>query len=379
VYDPQIMQSNQSATTKKPGFSALKRITIGTAVFLTFVGLAFSYSKTAHAGLFSFLSDLVGNQEAAAGPVHELAADSQISPMIVLQAVSSQANAASTSDMPPIVGDTTLSPEVARMNATSTEDVNTQISIYVVRQGDTISSVAKMFNVSMNTILWANDLTSRSTLRQGQTLVILPVTGLTYTVKKGDSIQSIAKKYGSDIEDILNYNDITLGTTLAVGQEIIIPDAEVPVRTAPVSTPGKITKAPNEPLLDGWGWPSYPGYYSCPLPGARLTQGLHGHNGIDLGAPKGTPIRAAAAGTVIIARANGAWNGGYGNFIAVLHDNGTQSLYAHLSRGAVVSGQRVEKGQTVGYVGSTGLSTGNHLHLEIRGAQNPFADASLCR
>lgn len=374
------MQRTSPETTQKTVSSISKRVALLATIILSVAGLTISFSKTAHAGLFSFLSSLVGNQEVSADTKPVSFADSQVSPVIVLQASAVLADDVASAT-PPIEGDTTLSPDLARMNATSTEDINTQISLYTVRQGDTISSVAKMFNVSVSTILWANDLSSKSTLQPGQTLVILPVTGVSYTVKKGDTIQTIAKQLRADVTDILNYNDITLATSLQPGDQLIVPDAEISTRAvaAPASAPHKITKAPNEPLLDGWGWPSYPGFYACPVPGATLTQGLHGHNAVDLAIGRGTPIHASASGTVLIARSNGAWNGGYGNFVVILHSNGTQTLYAHMQRVAVRAGDSVSKEEIIGYVGSTGLSTGPHVHFEIRGAQNPFADQSLCR
>jgi murein DD-endopeptidase MepM/ murein hydrolase activator NlpD len=367
---------------QKPGFSSFKRIATITVIAVLLLGTALSSIKTAHAGLFSFLSTVMGNQQVSADTKQPIAADSQVSSVIVFQASAMSPTIASSADSnPPIQDETILSADMARMNATSTDDLNTMISIYVVRPGDSISTVAKMFNVSANTILWANDLTSKSTLKQGQTLVILPVTGITYTIHKGDTIQTIAKKYGADVDEILNYNDITIATTLNVGDQILIPDAEIaaPAVKTTSSGPRTITKAPNEPLLDGWGWPSYPGFYACPVPGAHVSQGLHGHNGVDLAVPKNTPIHAAAGGTIIIARANGAWNGGYGNFIVIQHDNGTQTLYAHMSRATVSSGQRVTKGQLIGYVGMTGLTTGPHVHFEVRGAQNPTADPAVCQ
>lgn len=356
-----------------------KNLISGLVLSLGFAAI-FTFSTTAHAGLVSFLENLAGSQSVSAKtPSAGIFADSQTSSAIVLQAANGVLTAGvADAEIPPLDGETTLSADMARANATSTEILNPQISVYVVRTGDSVSGVAKMFNVSVNTILWANDLTSKSTLKVGQSLVILPVTGLTYTVKSKDTIQTIAKKYGAAIDDILNYNDLTLASTLKVGQEIIIPDAEVPVR-APVAVVPKKIVVGDEPLLDGWGWPSYPGYYACPLPGARLSQGLHGHNGVDLAAPKGTPIRAASDGTVIINRSNGAYNGGYGNFVVVLHANGTQTLYSHMSKSVVVNGQHISALQTVGYVGMTGLTTGPHLHFEVRGAANPFADPSLCR
>jgi len=372
------MSSQKSATNpySKPFF---KRSLPASFIVLVIIAGAVACAETANAGLGSFVSRMFGDQQASAEMTAlSKPADSQTSSAIVLQASSAIAGSAMSSDTPPIDDDAVLSADIARMNATSTEPTNTQISIYVVRSGDTVQGIAQMFDVSVSTVLWANDLTSRSKLQTGQTLVILPVTGISYSVKSGDTVQSIAKRYGADVEDILNYNDMTLSTRLKVGTQIIIPDAEIPT-LAPAASQRRITVAPNEPLLDGWGWPAYPGYFACPVPGARLSQGLHGHNAVDLAIARGTPIRAAADGTVIISRSNGAWNGGYGNFVVILHPNGTQTLYAHMSKAVVAAGSHVTAFQTIGYVGMTGLTTGPHVHLEIRGAQNPFVDQGLCR
>jgi murein DD-endopeptidase MepM/ murein hydrolase activator NlpD len=127
----------------------------------------------------------------------------------------------------------------------------------------------------------------------------------------------------------------------------------------------------------GGSGPEQEGYYSNPLPGAILTQSIHGWNAVDLGAARGTPIHAAADGVVIVAKNNGAWNGGYGNYVVITHDNGTQTLYAHMSHTIVSSGETVSAGQTIGYVGMTGLTTGPHLHFEVRGAANPFRNCPV--
>ncbi len=241
---------------------------------------------------------------------------------------------------------------------------NSMISIYVVREGDTLSEIAQMFNVSVNTIVWGNDLSRGSSLKIGQTLTILPITGIRYTVKKGDTLGTIAKAFHGDAEEIISYNDID-PATLAVGDQLIIPNGEV---AAPPPQPAKsraVVKA-------GGGAQSYSGYYMRPISGGTRTQGVHGYNGVDLAAPVGTPFMASASGDIIVARASG-WNGGYGNYIVIRHDNGTQTLYAHASSVIVGMGQRVVQGQVIGYVGSTGRSTGAHLHFEIRGGpRNPF-------
>lgn len=232
-----------------------------------------------------------------------------------------------------------------------------QISVYVVRDGDTLSTIAKMFRVSINTIVWANDLRG-STIKPGQTLVILPISGVRHTVARGDTVQSIAKKYKADIEDILSYNDLTKDSKLALGEEIIIPDGEVTTVSG-----GTISSGTNVVVSSG--------YYARPIQGGRKTQGVHGHNGVDFGAPFGTPVLASASGRVILTRTSG-WNGGYGLYVVISHSNGTQTLYAHLSSVNVITGEEVSKGQVIGGVGSSGKSTGPHLHFEVRGARNPF-------
>ena len=249
---------------------------------------------------------------------------------------------------------------------------NSMISVYVVREGDTLNGIAKLFKVSPNTILWANDLSRGSSLKVGQTLAILPVTGLKYTTKKGDTIAAIAKRYGADATEIATFNDIDDGT-LAAGIQILIPDGELAAPLASASASKPAAKGILASTLNAKpGTATQKGYYIRPLSGGVKTQGVHGYNGVDLAAPIGTPILAAAEGDVLIAKATG-WNAGYGGYVVIKHNNGSQTLYAHQSGVAVSPGQHVEQGQVIGYVGSTGKSTGAHVHFEIRnGIKNPF-------
>ena len=232
-----------------------------------------------------------------------------------------------------------------------------EISIYVVRSGDTLGEVAEMFGVSVNTIVWANDLKSK-TLKEGQELVILPITGVRHTVKSGDTLQSVAKKYKADLDDILSYNGLTSASKITVGDVIIIPDG---VMSAVAST---VSRSTSQTAVSS-------GYFIRPIKGGLKSQGIHGYNGVDIAAPVGTPIVASAAGTVIIARTSG-YNGGYGLYVAIKHSNGTQTVYGHMSKVNVTVGQQVEQGEVIGAVGNTGRSTGPHIHFEIRGAKNPF-------
>ncbi len=236
-----------------------------------------------------------------------------------------------------------------------------QISIYVVQKGDNLSQIAEMFGVSVNTIIWANNLNRGDLITEGQTLVILPVSGISYKVKNGDTITSIAKKWKGDADEIIRFNDLTPGQSLAVGITIIIPNGETAIPASTVSGS----------RYRGGSGPSYAGYYIRPIAGGHKSQGLHGYNAVDLAAACGTPIVASASGDVIVSR-TGGWNGGYGNLVIIDHSNGTQTLYAHMSSIIIGAGWHVVQGQVIGYIGLTGNTTGCHVHFEIRGAKNPF-------
>ncbi len=247
-----------------------------------------------------------------------------------------------------------------------------QISTYRVKNGDNISEIAERFGVTVNTILWANNIKSANLIKPGDDLLILPVSGLQYTVRAGDTIASIAKKYKADAEEIALFNGLASSADLKAGSEIIVPGGSLQAPTKTAKAAGTAKK----PAAAGASrsLPAISGYFGNPIPGGVITQGLHGYNGIDIGARSGTPIYAAAGGTVVVAKNDDGYNGGYGNYVVITHPNGTQTLYAHMSSTATTGGASVAKGDVIGYVGSTGRSTGNHLHFEVRGAKNPLAN-----
>jgi len=267
------------------------------------------------------------------------------------------------------VEDNALSATLGSVGATSGDDSennlyrDSRISIYVVRAGDSLAGIARMYDVSANTIAWANDIPAGGTIKTGQTLVILPVNGIQYTVKKGDTLATIAKRYKAEAADISSFNDFGSNTTLVPGEIIIIPGG---VETSPVN---QTIARPR--VVPGSGGPNLGTYFIWPVDGGTITQNLHGNNGVDIGAPRGTKVYASAPGKVIISR--DGWNGGYGLMIVIEHPNGTQTLYSHLSASFVSTGDTVVTGQVIGAVGSTGRSTGSHLHFEVHGASNPFA------
>lgn len=237
-----------------------------------------------------------------------------------------------------------------------------EIKVYTVREGDSLSLVAEMFKVTTNTIMWANDIPRATAIQPGDTLIILPIVGVQHEVKKGDTIGTIAKKYEGDIDEILAYNELSSADQISVGDTLIIPGGEI--HKAP-------TRVAAQPVsVSGSGGVSTAGY-SHPAPGSVKSQGIHGYNGVDLAGSYGSSIRAAAAGEVIVSK-NSGWNGGYGQYIVIKHPNGTQTLYAHLSGNSVGVGNYVTAGQVIGAMGSTGKSTGTHLHFEVRGGRNPF-------
>ncbi len=263
------------------------------------------------------------------------------------------------------------------------------IYTYVVRSGDSLPIIANMLDVSVGTIVWANDLSGKNAkLTPGQVLTILPVSGISYTIKKGDTVSSLAKKFKVDADEIGRFNGLESDSKLVVGDEIIIPGAElesstkITTSTKSNGSSGSIKTNSNLPvvaygptrLLPGHDGPDIGNYYIRPVAGCSRTQGAHGANGVDIACPKGqnNPILAAASGTVLIAKQSG-WNGGFGNYVVINHPNGTQTLYGHMSTVDVSPGQSVSQGQPLGLMGSTGRSTGKHVHFEVHGAKNPLA------
>lgn len=341
-----------------------RRIIAYTIFFVACMVVSGIFSKTVEASVASFLNSIFGSESVSA-KITPLYAGSNSQTVAVLQAaVNFDPNPEKTGDIVPVEAGGTLVPDLAGTNTeTGNSTINTQISTYVIREGDTLSGIGEMFGVSVNTILWANDITKASSIQPGQTLIILPVSGIRHTIKKGDTISGIVEQYRANLEEVLEYNDLTPSSPLVVGQSILLPDVEIST-----SIPTRLVNGSSS-----GGSSNTSGYYIRPVPkNVTKSQGIHGYNGVDLAGAIGTPIYASAEGTVIISRGDGGWNGGYGSFIIVSHPNGTQTLYAHLSKNLVKSGDYVEQGDKIGLMGSTGKSTGSHLHFEIRGAKNPF-------
>lgn len=232
---------------------------------------------------------------------------------------------------------------------------------YEVKPGDTVSTIAEKFGISVDTIRWQNNLPSRDSIKIGQVLQILPVTGVSHKVNKGDTVYSIAKKYDVDPQAIVNYpfnafvNDETF--ELAIGQVLIVPEGVRPeeVQWAPVARVRQVT--PNA------GTVVASGSFVWPAQGSITQYFAWYHKALDIANRAAPPILAADAGTVVVA----GWvdNYGYGNRIVIDHGNGFRTLYGHLSKIYVNVGQTVNRGDAIGQMGSTGRSTGTHLHFEV--------------
>lgn len=237
-----------------------------------------------------------------------------------------------------------------------------EIITYKVQPGDTLSSVAQKFGISTDTIKWANNLTNTNQLRVGQELKILPVSGVSHKVQKGESIYTIAKKYGINPQPIVDFPFNNIGEDLAinVGQVLIVPGGEppTPVPQPRPQAPKYLAQVPSDISGSGFIWPTS---------GAISQYYAWYHPGIDIANPAAPAIVAADSGTVLVAGYPDRQ--GYGNRILIDHGNGYQTLYAHLSEIYVSTEpgkNTVKKGQVIARMGSTGRSTGTHLHLEIK-------------
>ncbi len=278
-----------------------------------------------------------------------------------------------------------------------------QTTYYIVKAGDVLGKIAEKFNLKIETILWANNLTARSFIRPGQKLKIPPADGVSYIVRRGDTVLSIARRYQTDAEKVINFNNLSNnGANIKIGQELFLPDGQ-PIRQVvnrPVYKQSQTNNnySSNKPSTANVGqyhttrqWingrrvnvldSNYSVFsdnapppsvnknsstgYIWPTAAKVITQ-YYGwrHLGLDIAGPVGTPLYASRSGTVLSSECN--YKIGYGCYILLDHGNGVQTLYAHASKLYVRAGDYVSQGQTIAAMGSTGWSTGPHVHFEVR-------------
>lgn len=234
-----------------------------------------------------------------------------------------------------------------------------EISAYIVQSGDTIFGIAAKFGLAPETIMWSNsDLEANPDwLSVGQKLLILPVNGVYHQVGGGDTVEKIAATYKVGPEAIINFplNELDADNpVIQAGQWLVVPGGSKPFVPRTVTAYSGPVPADATLGSGAFGWPA----------SGTIFQGFwSGHPGIDIAAWIGAPVAAADSGYVIF---SGWDNTGYGNTLVIDHGNGFQTLYAHLDSFSVQAGQNVSKGQTIATMGSTGNSTGPHLHFEVR-------------
>ena len=256
-----------------------------------------------------------------------------------------------------------LSATKGEMETSTLESIKPRSEIveYIVKPGDTVSTIAEKFGVSIDTIRWENNLKTIKAIKSGDKLRILPVTGISHKIQHGETIYSLAKKYQVDPQVIVNwpYNSFANDETfaLAVGQSLIIPDGVMP-KAKPTTPRPYYAEVPAAGTVTGTG------QFAWPVSGRITQRFVWYHQGIDIANHSAPNVLAADSGTVVIAGWPAPW--AYGNRVLIDHGNGFATLYAHLSAIYVSPGQAISRGQAVGRMGSTGRSTGTHLHLEIR-------------
>ena len=263
----------------------------------------------------------------------------------------------------PFIDDGTLVKPIAV--DTIVPDGSGLVQTYKVKAGDKLTDIATKFKVSPMTVVWANNLKSKTDFKKGDTLRIPPVTGLIVKVAATDTLASIATHYGVDGTDILATNGID-DPNLVVGQVLVLPGAKGKAIQKPTFKPSNGPRGGNTNGVLRGGPSTYTGgKFLFPVVGGDnyISQYFHyGHYAIDIAADYGSTVRAAAGGTVIFAgwKSNG---GGYQVWVA--HGSGLFTTYNHMSAISVGRGQHVGRGQSVGRVGQSGNATGPHLHFEV--------------
>ena len=239
------------------------------------------------------------------------------------------------------------------------QDTNTSGSLelcyytYRVKKGDMIGYIADNFGITQDTIISVNNIHQSRLIQIGQYLKIPSMPGIIYTVKKnGETAESIAEKYEVSTEKFLRVNKLEKNVSLVAGQTVFVPDAQLDWVTRQEINGDLFHK----PIHTRYWLSSYFGWRSSPFSGKRSY-----HSGVDMACPTGTSIKASMSGTVAYA----SWSNVFGNYVIIKHIDGYQTLYGHMSKIKVKQGQFVSQGQEIGLVGSTGYSTGPHLHFTV--------------
>ncbi len=344
------------------------------------VSLIAGIPTQANASFFNnLMASVVGNSvqadEIPAGSTDDFGTDdfsnSQVMPVLETSSINPDTkNVNSTSEVNIVEGGA-ISPDALNVGVGLESVSNGEMITYIVQEGDTLSEIAQQFDISTNTIKWANNITG-NTIKDGQKLDILPVTGVKHVIKKGDTINKIANKYDADAEDIKVFNGIDNDSQLKIGDVLYVPNGVIKAPVPVKKTTNKVNYNDDSSTVKVSS-----GYYAWPASG-RITSPYGSrrggfHYGIDIGLSRGSKVSAAADGVVVetvgyCIEGRSSCGGRYGNYIVIQHSNGTFTRYAHLSRVSVSTGETVSKGESIGASGNTGHSTGPHLHFQIEKA-----------
>jgi len=249
------------------------------------------------------------------------------------------------------------------------------LSSYIVKNGDSLWSIASKYNLDINTLFGCNSLKDPDHLKPGTTLRIPNQDGILYEVKKGDSFDKIAKKFGIYVEAILAANNLTASSTLQEGASLFLPGAK-PITVVQQIRGVSGGSSGSGATTQGFRWPMR-GNISSPFGWRQdpFTKRRDFHTGIDIRGSRGTPIAAAKEGVVSYA----GWMAGYGRVVVLNHGGGYTTLYAHADRLLVRNGQRVNAGQQIARCGASGRATGTHLHFEVRYNNKPVNPRNVLR
>ncbi len=388
IKDYSILPKRQLRKVHVRAFSLSKKSAVH-IIFFGLIGAIALQGRIAGAGQNSLLNAYVSGEEVAEGPLDPSAYAQTAAPGTGgsrLAVVDASDAYFITFDNPEVQFAQTLEGNavVAPLNPVLTEPgeeseesesgaAPAKPFIYTVEDGDTIAGIASKFEISTNTVLWANGLGEKDIIKTGDHLNILPTTGVLHKVASGDTVLGIANEYKADAKKVIAYNNLGEDAKLSIGQAIVIPEGYIAPRQAPqtVSQNTRIARDPDgsEPTPPPQDVSSTGNGFLWPTTTKHLSQYFRGgHTGVDIDNRARPAIFAAQGGTVEFA----GWLGGYGNLIIVNHGSGLTTYYAHLEKFYVTRGQSVAKGAAIAKMGSTGRSTGPHLHFEVRRFGRPI-------
>lgn len=254
-----------------------------------------------------------------------------------------------------VQGSTPANGETTAQSQSQENSAAPKLVTYTVKEGDTLTSIAQAFSTSVESIISINGFTSPDRLSVGQKITVMQnAKGTVKRVEEGDTLWDIARTYNISVEEIVKANSLQNADDIHPGQLLMLPGAK-PMMPGPLiasSSRSSVFSWPcSGPITSGFGWRIHP-----------ITGQREFHEGLDIGASYGSPVKAAGSGTVTFT----GWMSGYGKIIIISHGNNVETRYAHLSSIKVSNGQRVSAGEVIGYVGQTGDATGPHLHFEVR-------------